>query len=328
MRILRHYTGVAAAARGAVVTIGNFDGLHLGHVAVIAEAGRLARETGAPWAVLTFEPHPRRFFQPARAPFRLTPFRTKARRLAELGVDDMFNLRFDARLAGLKAEDFVREVLVGGLGARHVVVGPGFVFGKGRRGTARLLERMAAGAGFGFTQVEPVGHGGRLCSSSAIRTLIHRGLVDEAATALGRAWEMEGRVRPGDRRGQALSMPTANLALEGVLHPGHGVYAVRAGVADRAGVTWRDGAAYVGTRPTFAGDSLLLEVHLFDFDGDLYGRRLRVAFVKRVRKDKTFDAAEPLAAQMVADCQRARRILADARAGDGIAQPMSNPPAA
>lgn len=328
MRISRHYTGIAAAARGAVVTIGNFDGLHLGHAAVIAEAGRLARETGAPWAALTFEPHPRRFFQPSRAPFRLTPFRTKARRLAELGVDVLFNLRFDARLAGMEAEDFVREVLVGGLGARHVVVGHDFVFGKDRQGDARLLERMAAEAGFGFTEVAPVGHGGRPCSSSAIRALIRRGQVDEAATALGRAWEMEGRVRPGDRRGQALSMPTANLALEGVLHPGDGVYAVRAGVADRNRVTWRDGAAYVGTRPTFAGDSLLLEVHLFDFDGDLYGRRLRVAFVKRVRKDMTFDGAEPLAAQMVADCRSARRILADARAGDAIAQPMSNPPAA
>ena len=328
MRILRHYNGVEAAARGAVVTIGNFDGLHRGHVAAIDEAGRLARQIGAPWAVLTFEPHPRRFFQPGLAPFRLTPFRAKARRLAELGVEYMINLRFDARLAGIDADDFVRDALVGGLGVRHVVAGPGFVFGKGRRGKARTLERLAASEGFGFTQVEGVGQDGRQCSSTAIRALIGRGLVDEAAAALGRAWEMEGRVRPGERRGQALGMPTANLALEGVLHPGPGVYAVRVGLPDRAGVAWRDGAAYVGDRPTFGGETPLLEVHVFDFDGDLYGRRLRVAFVERVRGDQTFDGAEPLAAQMVADCQRARRILADTRADDRLARPMSNPPAA
>ncbi len=322
MRILRHFTGVEAAARGAVVTIGNFDGLHRGHAAVIAEAGRLARRIGAPRAVLTFEPHPRRFFQPGLAPFRLTPFRAKARRLAELGVETMVNLRFDGRLAGMEADDFVRDVLIAGLGARHVVAGPGFVFGKGRRGGAGTLERLAASEGFGFTQIDPVRLGADRCSSTTIRALIGRGRVDEAAVALGRPWEMEGRVRPGDRRGRDLGMPTANLALEGVLHPDPGVYAVRVGVAERAGIAWRDGAAYVGDRPTFAGDTLVLEVHLFDFDGDLYGRRLRVAFVKRVRADETFDGAEALAARMVADCRSARRILAD------TARPVSHPPAA
>jgi riboflavin kinase/FMN adenylyltransferase len=322
MRIFGHTNGIEAAARGAVVTIGNFDGVHRGHAAVIGEAGRLALDIGAPHAVLTFEPHPRRFFRPGLAPFRLTPFRAKARRLAELGVAYMFNLRFDARLAGIEAEDFVHNVLVADLGARHVVAGPGFMFGRARRGDAEMLRRLAASEGFGFTQVEPVRHGAGHCSSTAIRELIGSGRVDEAATLLGRPWEMESRVRPGDRRGRALGVPTANMAVEGVLHPEPGVYAVRVGVREGGDIVWRDGAAYVGDRPTFGGDTLVLEAHLFDFDGDLYGRRLRVAFVKRVRADETFDGAEALAARMVADCQSARRILADA------AQPMSHPPAA
>ena len=327
MRIFRHLGDIDPAARGAVIAIGNFDGVHRGHVAVIAEAGRVARERGAPWAVLTFEPHPRDHFQPGSVPFRLTPFRGKARLLAELGVDVMFNLRFDARLAGLLAEDFVRDVLVGRLGVRHVVAGPGFVFGKGRGGDASLLERMSANEGFGFSEIEPLCHRDSPCSSTEVRAFIRRGLVDEAAAMLGRAWEMEGRVQPGDKRGHALGFPTANLALGDVLHPGPGVYAVRVAVTEGRRVAWHGGAAYIGTRPTFGGaESLLLEAHLFDFEGDLYGRRLRVAFVKRVRKDQSFDGSESLAAQMVADCQRARQILADL--GGGVAEPASNPPAA
>ena len=328
MRILRHTTGVEGAARGAVVAIGNFDGLHAGHAAVIGEAGRVAREAGAPWAVLTFEPHPRSHFQPGAAPFRLTPFRAKARGLAEMGVDYMINLRFDARLAGMPARDFVRDVLLDGLGVSHIVAGPDFVFGKGRAGDARLLDRMSRTGGFGFTAIAARRHAGRQCSSTDIRALIRRGRVDEAADILGRTWEIEGRVAPGDKRGHGLGFPTANLALDGVLNPGPGVYAVRAALAGESGEVWRDGAAYVGTRPTFAGESPLLETHLFDFDGDLYGRRLRVALVKRVRKDQTFDGPDSLKAQMIADCQRARQMLADARAESGVAGPVSNPPAA
>ncbi|MFQ5785128.1 MAG: bifunctional riboflavin kinase/FAD synthetase [Alphaproteobacteria bacterium] len=328
MRVLRHYRNVEAAARGAVVAIGNFDGLHRGHAAVIAGAGRIARESGAPWAVLTFDPHPRHFFGRDTRPFRLTPFRIKAQLLAEMGLDYLFNLRFDTGMAGLPARDFVLQVLLDGLGVRHVVVGPGFVFGKGRLGDGDLLRDMAAREGFGFTEIEAVHSGGARCSSTDVRGLIRRGLVDEAAELIGRLWEIEGRVETGAAYGQALGFPTANLALDRVLHPGPGIYAVRARVGDGNGVAWRDGVAYIGTRPTFAGTTLALEVHLFDFDGDLYGRRLRVAFVKRVRKDQTFDGPESLAAQMALDCRLARQILADARAASGSAAPLTNPPAA
>lgn len=328
MRILRHYEGVEAAARGAVVALGNFDGLHHGHMAVIGEAGRLARDRGAPWAVLTFEPHPRQYFQPGSVPFRLTPFRAKARRLAELGVDYMFNLRFRPEIASLLAQDFVLDVLVGGLGISHVVVGPDFVFGKGRRGNDTVLRHMAAMEGFGFTEIEMVHHGEWVCSSTDVRVLLRRGLVDRAASLLGRPWEIEGRVQRGAGQGHALGFPTANMALEDVLHPGPGIYAVRVGVEERGDTTWCDGAAYVGTRPTFAGDTLQLESYLFDFDGDLYGKRLRVAFVGRVRKDQTFDGPESLKAQMAADCSRAREILAGPHVDGRIADPAFNPPAA
>ena len=328
MRIVRHYKGVEhldASARGAVIALGNFDGLHRGHLGVIDEAGRIAREAGAPWGVLTFEPHPRGFFQPGTPPFRITPFRTKVQRLVEHGLDLMYVLGFGARLASVLAQDFVLDALVEGFGVRHVVVGPDFVFGKGRRGNAYVLGQMAAREGFGFTEIEAVEHSGGICSSTDVRVLIRRGLVDQAARMLGWTWEIEGRVVRGEGRGREFGFPTANIPLDGRLHPGPGIFAVRVCIEGRDAAEWRDGVAYVGTRPTFGGETLALEVLIFDFDGDLYGRRLRAAFVKRVRKDQTFDGVESLKAQMAADCQRARQILAGAHAG---ADPRSNPPAA
>ena len=314
MRIFRHYDGIPADARGAVVALGNFDGLHRGHLGVIAEAGQRARQLGAPLAVLTFEPHPRHYFQPSTVPFRLTPFRAKMRLLEEIGVDFVFNLRFGPSLAGQEAREFVRGVLVGGLGISHLAVGPGFVFGKGRGGNAAVLREMAPVEGFGFTEVSAVHDGaqGRMFASTDIRVLIRRGQVDLAAQALGRIWEIEARVQHGDSRGEALGFPTANMPLDGVLHPGPGIYAVRVGIPHNSDMMWRDAAAYIGTRPTFAGETMLLEVYLFDYSGDLYDRRLRVAFVGRVRKDQTFDNPESLKAQMTADCERARELLATA----------------
>lgn len=307
-----------------MVAIGNFDGVHRGHVAVINEAERVARRFGAPWAVLTFEPHPRQMFQPSTAPFRITPFRAKARRLAELGVDYMINLRFDPRMAGLLAQDFVMEVLVKGFNIHHVVAGPDFAFGKGRRGNAYVLSHMAEMEGFGFTQIEAVRRGGGPYTSTEVRVLLRRGLVDEAAAVLGRLWEFEGRVFKGDARGRQLGFPTANLAVEGQLYPGPGIYAVRAGLAEEGRMVWYDGVASLGRRPTFGGETMLLEVYVFDFDRDLYGRRLRVAFAERIRKEKKFDRIESLKSQMAADCRRARQILADPK----MMGRVSDPPAA
>ena len=311
MRIFRHYDRIPPEARGAVAALGNFDGLHRGHRGVIDEAARRARECSAPLAVLTFEPHPRDYFQPSTVPFRLTPFRSKMRLLKELGVDCVFNLRFSAALAGQTAEAFVTCVLVGGLAIGHLVVGPGFVFGKGRGGDAGLLDEMAARLGFGFTELAAVvdGDGGQMFASTDIRVMIRRGQVDLAAQALGRIWEIEARVQHGDSRGEAMGFPTANMPLGGALHPGPGIYAVRVGIADSGAMKWHDAAAYIGTRPTFAGEAMLLEVYLFDYSDDLYDRRLRVAFVGAVRKDQTFDSPELLKIQMAADCERAREIL-------------------
>ncbi len=321
MRILRHFHNVAEADRGAVVALGNFDDLHHGHQAVIGEAERIARATGAPLGVLTFEPHPRLFFQPDTAPFRLTPFRPKMRLLAELGVDVVYNLRFGPGIAGRLAPEFVIDVLVEGFGISHLVVGPNFVFGKGRHGNAYILRQMAAREGFGFTEVEPVTTGDqgsakgdamgddRMFASTDIRVLVRRGQVDEAAARLGRAWEIEARVQHGDARGTTMGYPTANLPVVGALHPDAGIYAVRAGMIEDGVFSWHDGAAYIGTRPTFAGEETLLEVFLLDFKGDLYGKRLRVAFVERVREDKVFDNPDALIAQMDIDCARAREIL-------------------
>lgn len=309
MRILRHPEVTPAALRGGAVALGNFDGVHLGHQGIIGHAGALARAAGKPWGVVTFEPHPRSFFQGDAVPFRLTPFRQKARLLADLGLDLMVNLRFDPAMAGRSAQDFVAEVLVGGLGVSHVVTGPGFVFGKGRRGNAYVLNQMAAHEGFAYHELPAIAVADKKVSSTEIRVLLRRGLVEEAGALLGRPWEYEGRVQGGDRRGREMGFPTANLSLDGRLHPGEGIYAVRAGIVDAHGTQWHDGAAYIGTRPTFQGTTQVLETYLFDFEGDLYGRHLRVAFVERVRKDMTFHGMAALMEQMTADCARARVVL-------------------
>ena len=315
--IVRHdFKSTPDNLRGSVVALGNFDGVHRGHRAVIDTAGAIARDTGKPWGVVTFEPHPREFFQASSVPFRLTPFRQKARHLAALGLDQLVSLRFDKAMAGRSAQDFVVDVLIDGLQVSHVVTGPGFVFGKGRRGNGYVLGHMARMEGFGYTEIETFTHRAAKVSSTEIRVLLRRGQVDMAADLLGHLWEFEGRVQSGEQRGQAMGFPTANLGLDDRLHPGPGIYAVRAGLAEpgaspwNGATKWYDGAAYIGTRPTFDGKTVVLETNLFDFDGDLYDRRMRVAFVERVRKDLTFSGMDDLARQMADDCARARDVLA------------------
>jgi riboflavin kinase/FMN adenylyltransferase len=313
MLIVRHGGRAAEPARGAVVALGNFDGLHRGHRAVIAEAKAIGTSAGLPWGLVTFEPHPRQFFQPSSVPFRLTPFRAKARLAAGLGAEVMHVLRFGPRLAGMLAQDFVLDVLLGRLLVGHVVTGPNFVFGKGRLGNGHVLARMAEMEGFRYTQIETVLAGPNACSATDIRVLIRRGQVAEAALALGRAWEFEGRVVHGAKLGRTLGFPTANLRVAGRLHPNPGIYAVRAGLAEGGTTRWHDAVASLGTRPTFDGEEMLLEVHLFDFEGDLYGRRLRVEFVERLRREERFDSVAALTAQMARDCDGARAALARAR---------------
>ncbi len=310
MRVFRHTTALNAD-RGAVVAVGNFDGVHRGHQAVIAAAKHSARNTAAPFAVLTFEPHPRSVFQPGAPPFRLTPFRAKSRALEALGVDLLFTLHFDLAFAQKSAEAFVAEILIEGLGISEVVVGYDFVFGNRRRGTPDLLKDEGQKQGFRVTVVAPVARGGGVAySSTQIRELLVAGQPRDAAALLGRPWEIEGRVETGDRRGRTIGFPTANIALADYLRPAAGVYAVRAGVEEGAATRWYDGAANLGWRPTVGGTDLRLEAHLFDFDGDLYGQHLRIAFIERLRAEQRFDGLDALKAQIAADCQKARTVLA------------------
>lgn len=306
MRKHSHWTGLGAKDRGASVAMGNFDGVHLGHQAVIG----LARDAGAPLGIVTFEPHPRQFFAPAAAPFRLMNAEARTHRLEKLGVEQLYELPFDATLAGMTAETFVAEVLVGGLGVAHVTVGADFCFGKDRLGSADTLRAEAARHGFGLTIADLVTQGGTEISSTAIRAALAEGRPRDAARMLGHWHRIEGAVTHGDKRGKALGFPTANMGLDGLHLPRLGVYAVRVRVLTGPHRGDHDGAASLGVRPMFATNQPNLESYLFDFDGDLYGEHLSVALIDYLRPEMTFDGLPGLIAQMSADCDRARMILA------------------
>lgn len=311
MRLFRHFEQVPQDCRGGVVAIGNFDGVHRGHRALIGEAGRQARRLSAPLAVLTFEPHPRQVFLPDGPPFRITPFRSKARQMAVLGVDILMALRFSPALQSKEARDFVADVLRDGLGARHVVVGYDFAFGRRRSGNAELLRTLGPEMGFEASVLEAVTHGDDVCSSSIIRVDLESGRVRRAADLMAHWWEVEGRVRGGHRRGRTIGFPTANLSLHpAALRPALGVYAVHFGL-DRDGRTeWHKGVANLGQRPTFDGVGINLEVHVFDFDEDIYGHHARVAFVEHLRPERKFSGLDEIKAQIARDSDQAREVLA------------------
>ena len=309
MRIFRHERA-ESADRGAAVAIGNFDGLHPGHRVVIAAAGRVARAARTPHAVLTFEPHPYAVFNPTAPPFRLTPFRSKARHIEALGVDLLFALHFDREFAKRTAEQFIDEILVRGLGASHVVVGYDFVFGNQRRGTAAFLVEAARTRGFAVTVVErEAASGGEAYSSTRIREHLTGGRPREAAKLLGRWWEVDGRVEHAAGVGKSLGYPTANLPLADYLRPAPGIYAAFAGIEDGKRTVWYPAAAYFGRRPTLGEHALGLEAYLIDFAGELYGRHLRLALVDYLRPDAAFANLDALKAQIGDDVARARRIL-------------------
>jgi riboflavin kinase / FMN adenylyltransferase len=311
MRILRHPDRLEAADRGSVVAVGNFDGVHLGHRAVLDFTREIARREAAPLALLTFEPHPYQVFHPQAPPFRLTPFRAKTHRIEALGIDLLLVLHFDLTLAQVSAEDFVRMFLVEGLGARHVVIGYDFHFGHRRGGTPALLQELGRRHGFGVSVLQPIAAGdGAVYSSTRIRQHLTAGQPREAARLLGHPFEIEGRVETGDKRGRTIGFPTANLSLGDYLRPAGGVYAVRVGIEEGAGaLAWHDGVANLGTRPTVGGSDLRLEAHLFDFSGDLYGRHLRVGLVEHLRPERKFAGLDALKAQIAEDAKKARLAL-------------------
>jgi len=311
MRIHRAYWNLPKDALYGVVAIGNFDGVHRGHRALIEAARARAHELGAPLSVVTFEPHPREVLTPDSAPPRIAPLRIKARLLAELGVERLFALPFNDVLRQKTPEAFVHDVLSGGLGVRHVVVGYDFRFGHKRAGDVDTLRRLGADYGFGVSCIEPVSWRGEVCSSSRIRAAVQAGHVALARDLLGHPFMVEGRVVPGDRRGRELGYPTANLVppRRRALWPRPGIYAVRAGLDDGDGA-WHDAVASLGWRPMFDGRDLRLEVHVFERLPDLYGRRLCCAFIERLRDEAKFDSIAALEAQMAEDCARASAALA------------------
>lgn len=295
--------------KGGAVALGNFDGVHRGHQALLAEAKEQAGALGAPVLALTFEPHPRGFFVPDTGPFRLTLPPAKARLLAEYGVQAVLAQHFDAAFAALPADAFVADVLLKGLGARHVVCGYDFTFGARRSGNVERLRAEGKARGFGVTVLDPVMREGEIYSSTRIREALRAGWITEAAGLLGHAWEIEGAVELGDQRGRTIGFPTANVDLGEHLRPRFGVYAVRALVDGQESQGWRDGVANLGKRPTFGKLRENFEVHLFDFAGDLYGRVLRVAMVDFIRPEMKFAGLDQLKAQIAADGEAARKVL-------------------
>jgi riboflavin kinase/FMN adenylyltransferase len=309
MLIVNGFEAVLPEAKGAVLALGNFDGVHRGHQILIGAAQKQAKRIGRSAGVLLFEPHPREFFAPDEMHFRLTPLDEKLVVLEEMGLDLAVVLPFDEALAGLDAARFIEEILVGALSVTHVVVGYHFFFGKNRKGSAETLRAAGAAHGFGVTVVDPVAERGEPFSSTAIRLLLAEGDVRGAARALGRPWRVRGPVIGGAQRGTGLGFPTANVAMPKGTALGHGIFAVRVKLDGQP----LDGAAYLGTRPTFDDGKPVLEVFLFDFDEKIYGRTIEVSFVDKVRDDRKFSSSDELVQQMEADCAKAREIMAAER---------------
>lgn len=310
MEIIRGLHNLRPEHRGSVVTIGNYDGVHLGHQAILARLGDEARRLDLPLTVTVFEPTPREFFDPVGAPARLSSLREKLEELHACGVDRVLCLPFNAELADVEAADFVRQVLVDGLAARAVAIGDDFRFGKGRQGDVALLRELGRAHGYEVLQLDTLLVSGRRASSTAVREALAAGRLGDVRDLLGHSYRISGRVRTGRQLGRTLGIPTANIALgRRKLRkpaPRLGVYAVR---VEGLG----QGVANLGVRPTVDGRSCLLEVHLFDFSGDLYGRHLNVYLEEFVRNEAKFESVDALKAAMEQDIEQARAYFAACR---------------
>lgn len=293
--------------RGAVIALGNFDGFHLGHQAVVGEAVRQARAQGRPAIVATFDPHPVRHFQPDAPPFRLTTLDQREELFAAAGADAMLVFAFDGTLAATTAEEFVRGLLVERLGAAGVVTGEDFTFGKGRGGNVRVLAELGSESGLTARAVGPVVESGEVVSSSRIRAALQAGDCATATRLLTRPFAIRGVVQHGDKLGRTIGFPTANLPLGSYLRPRYGIYAVTGRMPGGRVV---QGAANIGIRPTFDPPKELLEPYFFDWSGDLYGQEIEVAFHHFLRPEAKFDSLDALVEQMNRDCDEARRLLA------------------
>ena len=302
-------SAVPEALRGGIVALGNFDGFHEGHQAVVGRAIARARAEGRPALVATFDPHPVRFFKPDLPPFRLTSLDQRQRLFGAAGADAMIVFHFDRALASVTAEDFVTDWLVGRIGAAGVATGEDFTFGKGRGGNVEVLKRLGAAHGLSVDAVAPVLAGDEPVSSSAIREALQAGDCETATRLLTRPFAIEGVVEHGDKRGREIGYPTANITLGKYLRPRFGIYAVRGRLPDGRLL---DGAANLGIRPMFDPPQELLEPYFFDFSGDLYGQTIEVDLISFIRPEQKFDSLDALTAQMDRDCADARRRLAAA----------------
>jgi riboflavin kinase / FMN adenylyltransferase len=305
MDVADGWRDVPAPLQDAVLAIGNFDGVHRGHQAVLGRAIALAKAEGKRAGAVIFEPHPREFFAPDQPFFRLTPLPLKLELLAALGLDQTFVIAFDRELSSRTAEAFAADVVAKALRASRVVVGYDFTYGKGRTGTPAELTTVGRKLGFAVDVVSPVGGEGIAFSSSQVREHLRHGEVREAAEQLGYWWRVKGKVERGAGRGKGLGFPTINLALAPAQDLGHGIYAMRVHHRGRR----YHAAGYVGPSPTFGGGAPKLEAYLLDFEGDLYGEEVEIEFIARLREDRTFADGPALAAAMRQDCQQASKLL-------------------
>lgn len=312
MRVYRGLHTLSPANRGLSLTIGNFDGVHIGHQKIIRQVIEGAESLGTESGVMIFEPQPREFFAPEEAPPRLMSMRQKLERMDALGITTVICMPFRERFRSLTAQGFVEDVLVRGLGLRYLVIGDDFRFGCDRQGNFSLLQKEGEMHGYRVVRTESVVREGRRVSSTWIREALARGDVELASRLLGQPYEIEGRVAHGQKLGRTLGFPTANLNLK--RPPAvNGVWAVEAWVASRG---WVGGVANIGRRPTVSGDGIRLEVHLFDVALDLYGQRLRVRLLEKLRNEQRFSGIDELKLQLERDSARARRILASPRESD------------
>ena len=310
MRTIKSYLDVPADCRGATTVIGNFDGVHLGHQSVIHRARSIADETQTPLGVITFEPHPRRFFAPGSDPFRLMNSRARSMKIASCGVNMLFEMTFDRSMASLTPEAFTRLVLHNGIGTSHVIVGKDFRYGQRRAGRVDTLLHDCRTLGIDVTVAPDEAHDGAKVSSTAIRDAISRGDTRMAASLLGHNHEIVGTVIEGDRRGRTLGFPTANIALDDILAPLAGVYAVNVTIEPDSSQDVLPGVASIGVKPTFGTHAPNLEVYIFDFADVLYGKLMVVELVGFLRPEIRYENVEDLIGQMHRDCEDARVVLA------------------
>lgn len=308
MELIRGWHNVRPSHRGCVLTIGNFDGVHRGHQALLQRLLVVSQQLNLPTQVITFEPQPNEYFQRQQKIARLMRLREKLQALDEVGIDRLFVGYFNQAFAQVSAEEFVVDYLVGRLGVKHIIVGDDFRFGHRRQGDINLLIELGQQYGFTAEPMPTFELDGERVSSSLIRTVLESGDLNRAEQLLGHRYSLSGRVAHGDKIGREIGFPTANIHLHRLFTPVHGIFAVRVyGV----GSVPIDGAANVGSRPTVGGNKIILEVHLFDFNQDIYGRHVQVEFIKKLRDEEKFSTVEAMRVQIIEDVNLARAVLAD-----------------